>query len=203
MSDLNTEQAILKVAERLFLEKGFGLTSTTEIAQEAGCSQALVHYYFRTKERLFQRVFEEKIRLFISVFFQIDREQTTFDEKLKRKIEAHFNILMQNPRLPFLVLTELTTNPKRLESMKQSIGELPASAFASLQKDLEVEIAEGRVRAMSALDLVMTIFSLNIMSFLLLPVARSIFEVSPEVQSVWMEQRKKEVVTTILNSLKP
>jgi len=57
------EQTILEVAERLFLEKGFALTSTTEIAKEAGCNQALVHYYFRTKDNLFNTIFEQKFRM--------------------------------------------------------------------------------------------------------------------------------------------
>ena len=73
------EQAILRAAERLFLDKGFALTSTTEIAREAGCNQALVHYYFRTKENLFEKIFEQKIRMLISNIFSIDREGgTTF-----------------------------------------------------------------------------------------------------------------------------
>ena len=86
------EQAILRAAERLFLDKGFALTSTTEIAREAGCNQALVHYYFRTKENLFEKIFEQKIRMLISNIFSIDREGGTFEEKLRRKIEAHFEI---------------------------------------------------------------------------------------------------------------
>ena len=58
--ELSTEQLILKVAERLFLEKGFAMTSTTEIAKEVGCNQALIHYYFRTKDNLFNVIFENK-----------------------------------------------------------------------------------------------------------------------------------------------
>ena len=108
------EQAILRAAERLFLDKGFALTSTTEIAREAGCNQALVHYYFRTKENLFEKIFEQKIRMLISNIFSIDREGGTFEEKLRRKIEAHFEILKKNPKIPFLVINEITTNPERI-----------------------------------------------------------------------------------------
>ena len=55
------EQSILKVAEQLFLDKGFNRTSTTEIARVVGCNQTLIHYYFRTKENLFNRIFEKKL----------------------------------------------------------------------------------------------------------------------------------------------
>ena len=58
----NTEQSILKAAEKEFLKKGFSGSKTTEIAKEAGVTHAMLHYYFRTKENLFNKVFEEKAR---------------------------------------------------------------------------------------------------------------------------------------------
>ena len=48
----NTEQSILKAAEKEFLKKGFSGSKTTEIAKEAGVTHAMLHYYFRTKENL-------------------------------------------------------------------------------------------------------------------------------------------------------
>ena len=70
------EQAILRAAERLFLDKGFALTSTTEIAREAGCNQALVHYYFRTKENLFSKRFS---------FITISARKRTFSRKFSNR----------------------------------------------------------------------------------------------------------------------
>ena len=63
------ESIILETAERLFLEKGFAMTSTTEIAKEVGCNQALVHYYYRTKENLFNVIFEQKFNGFFQGIF--------------------------------------------------------------------------------------------------------------------------------------
>jgi len=83
--DSNTEQMILETAERLFLRKGYAMTSTTEIAREVGCNQALVHYYFRTKDRLFEAIFEKKVRLFVSTLLQVTHEEVPFEEKLKRR----------------------------------------------------------------------------------------------------------------------
>ena len=57
----NTEQAILQTAETEFLDKGFALAKTTEIAKQAGVTHAMLHYYYRTKEKLFERVFQEKV----------------------------------------------------------------------------------------------------------------------------------------------
>ena len=66
MAETQMEQAILEAAERLFLERGFALTSTTDIAREVGCNQSLLNYYFRSKERLFQMIFEDKVRVLLS-----------------------------------------------------------------------------------------------------------------------------------------
>ena len=68
------EIQILETAEKLFLEKGFASTSTTEIAREVGCNQALVHYYFRTKENLFNTIyfaFCDKITIYIKINISI------------------------------------------------------------------------------------------------------------------------------------
>ena len=74
----NMEEAILDAATRLFLQKGFKATSTTEIAREAGCNQALVHYYFRTKERLFEAIFQQKIKFFVGALLDIGEEDLPF-----------------------------------------------------------------------------------------------------------------------------
>ena len=104
--DTNLEQLILETAEKLFLDKGFAMTSTTEIAKKAGCNQALVHYYFRTKENLFQSIFERKIKLLISTFIEGVNPDMTFEERLKHKIESHFEMVRANPKLPFLVVLQ-------------------------------------------------------------------------------------------------
>ena len=182
------EQAILRAAERLFLDKGFALTSTTEIAREAGCNQALVHYYFRTKENLFEKIFEQKIRMLISNIFSIDREGGTFEEKLRRKIEAHF---------------EITTNPERIASLRDSIGELPLSVYATFEQDLQKEIAQGRVRETNALDLMFSALSLNLATFLVRPVLQNILGLTDEAMDGFLEHRKEENVKIILQSLKP
>ena len=197
------EQAILRAAERLFLDKGFALTSTTEIAREAGCNQALVHYYFRTKENLFEKIFEQKIRMLISNIFSIDREGGTFEEKLRRKIEAHFEMLQKNPKIPFLVINEITTNPERIAALRDNIGELPLSVYTTLEQDLQKETAQGRIRDTNALALMFSALSLNLATFLVRPVLQNILGLTDEAMDGFLEHRKEENVQIILHSLKP
>jgi len=198
----NMESIILETAERLFLEKGFAMTSTTEIAKEAGCNQALVHYYFRTKEKLFETVFSKKAELIFSTFLQIEDEALSFEEKLKRKIEVHFELLRANPQLPFLMLNELTTNPKRILAIKEKIRSLPESVFARIDRELKEEIQSGRIRQIELIDLMMAVISLNMAMFLAKPIMSVLVGVGEEEYERMLERRKEENVRIIINSLK-
>jgi len=203
IKDSTTEQKILETAERLFLEKGFALVSTVEIAREAGCNQALVHYYFRSKELLFQRIFAEKLKSFAASFFEIDKEEDTFEEKLRRKVEAHFELLMNNPRIPFLILNEVTTNPQRIASMKENLKDVPVTIFNSLQNMLEAEAKKGTIRKISVFDFMITVLSLNIAPFLLFPILKNVIGLSDVGMTLFLQSRKEENVRTLIAMLRP
>lgn len=201
--DKSMEKEILMQAERLFLKKGFALTSTTEIARESGCNQALVHYYFRTKDKLFEAVFKNKMIVFISSFLQIDQRDVSFEEKLVNKIEAHFDVLCKNQELPFLIINELITNPDRIASLKEQVESNIQLIYSSFSQELDAEIQKGKIRPISALDLFLSILSLNISVFLLKPLLKDILSIDDEQFNRMAEERKKENVRTILMSLKP
>ncbi len=201
--DETTEQRILDAAERLFLEKGFAMTSTTEIAREAGCNHALLHYYFRTKERLFEQIFEKKIILFAGVFHGPDLPGESFEDKLRRKISAHFDILIQNPKLPMLILTDMTNSKERIALAKEALGHFPEMLLSNLDKELKIEIEKGSIRPITAQDLLMNILSLNIFAFVSMPLFTMILEVREEDKKVFLEHRKEVIINTIINSLKP
>jgi len=196
------EEKILEAAEKLFLDKGFALTTTTEIAKEAGCNQALVHYYFRTKEKLFQRIFEEKLKFFASAFFSVGQQGETFEERLARKIEAHFDMLAKNPKLPLLLINELTLHPERLMEIKANVSAIPISMLHSLESDLKAEIEKGTIRPITVFDLILNIVSLNVFLFVSRPVVNTVLNLTEEKSEEMIAGRKKEIVETILRSLR-
>lgn len=199
--DLTTEQKILEAAEELFVEKGFAATSTTEIARLAGCNHAMLHYYFRTKEKLFQTIFEEKIKLFVGAFFITDGSEGSFEENLRRKISAHFDLIGQNPRLPLFILRELGSKPERVSLLREAIGNLPQTLLQRLGQDLEGEIALGNIRPVTPQDLLLNILSLNAFTFASLPLIASVIGVSPDQQAWFLQHRKEEIIETIVRSL--
>ena len=197
------EKAIVDAATRLFLDKGFASTSTTQIAKEAGCNQALVHYYFRTKERLFEAVFAEKFQEFVTNILNISDGELTFEEKLRLKIESHFDMLSNNPKLPLLIAYELNTNPKRLDSMKEKLGNLPAKVFANFQEELDKEVALGNIRPIKIIDLIYSMLALNISIFIIGPIMKSFVGLSDNMYENLVAHRRKENVDMLLLSLRP
>ncbi len=179
------------------------MTHTTDIAREAGCNQALVHYYFRSKERLFDLFFESKVKLFIAVFLSVGNEEELFQNKLRKKIEAHFDILRSNPRLPFLLFNEISTNNKRLENIRQNLGEIPSTLLAKLDLELEDLYKKGEINKIAAVDLMLSIISLNAIMFIADPIVRIMTNSSEKEFTQMLDRRREENVQTILARLHP
>ena len=102
MKKSQVEEQILRAAEELFMEKGFDAVSTTDIARKVGCNQALVHYYFRTKDNLFLQVFLQKFSIIMSkISSEITPNEHDFFVILDRFIDTYFEMLSENRTLPF------------------------------------------------------------------------------------------------------
>lgn len=199
----NMEERILTEAEKLFFEKGFAATSTTEIARLAGCNQALVHYYFRTKENLFTKVLGGKVKGFFNEFLSVNAGEGDFKTKLSRVIGCHFDIIRQNSHMTLFLITEFTRDPLRLEELKRELGELPSQLFASLEEDLQREIAAGRIRKIEFIDLLINILSLNAFLFVVKPLFMQICGLTDQQTEALLDHRKQEIIQTILSSLRP
>ncbi len=200
---INAEQAILEAAEKLFLEKGFAMTSTTEIAKEAGCNQSMVHYYFRTKDKLFDAIFEKKANLILSSVMKNRDKEISFNEKIKSIVEAHFDLLRDNPKLPFLLFNELTTNPERLKLIVEKIQNIKGMVLPQFQKELDEEFKKGNIRKITLMDFILLLISLNVIPFIAKPIIKAIAEMSDDEFEELIEIRKKENVRIILKSLEP
>ncbi|GAB5557363.1 MAG: TetR/AcrR family transcriptional regulator [Schleiferiaceae bacterium] len=200
---VDNEIKILEAAEKLFFSKGFAGTSTTMIAKEVGCNQALVHYYFRTKENLFQAIFEKKIKLFLSTLLAVGNEELSFEDKLRKKIETHFDMIAANPQLPLFFFNELNSNPDRIPGLKEAMGNLPLQAITQLEVEIQTEVKAGRIRKIPALDLLLTIVSLNMILFVAQPIIKIFTGATDKDFEEIVKKRREQNVSTILNSLRP
>jgi AcrR family transcriptional regulator len=104
----STEEKIRQAARKVFLQKGYAGTRTRDIAEEAGINLALLNYYFRSKQKLFEVVMLEKIqKLLFSLLPSIHDETTTIEEKIDLIVSGYIDVLTENPDLPIFVLSEL------------------------------------------------------------------------------------------------
>ena len=146
----NIEKRILWVAERLFLEKGFNGTSTTEIAKTVGCNQTLIHYYFRTKERLFWDVFSPKVEQVLEYLDAPLDESIDFIERICNVVDFYFGMLELDERLAPFIVNELIMNPVRWGKFRDRYlrNESRSSAFDRFENMVEEEIKELIIKGM-------------------------------------------------------
>jgi AcrR family transcriptional regulator len=116
MPDLSSEEKIKVAAKKVFTRKGYAGTRTRDIAEEAGMNLALLNYYYRSKEKLFHLVMEEKLQLLFGVISPIIMNaDSSLEEKIEQMVAEYFDILLANPDLPLFVLSEIRQHPERFK----------------------------------------------------------------------------------------
>jgi len=197
----NMEKQIILAAEELFLEKGFTRTSTTEIAKRAGCNQALVHYYFRTKENLFRKLFEDKFSMFIESITIDSVCKRGLCERIENIVNRHIDFLCNNPGLPLLMLSEISRNREKIDFVFGKMKVHSVHIVGQLELDIKKEYEEGKIRQVNAFDLLFSILSLNIFMFIAQPMVMSVREMTEEDYSAFITSRREEIVKTVIGGI--
>lgn len=200
----NIEKRILWVAERLFLEKGFSGTSTTEIAKAVGCNQTLIHYYFRTKEKLFWDVFSPKVEQVLECLDAPLDESIDFIERIRNVVDFYFGMLELDERLAPFIVNELIMNPGRWGKFRDRYlrSESRSSAFDRFENMVEEEVDSGRIRRIKAIDLLLNIMSLTISAFIVAPKGFASGECDSNLRKSYLDNRKEDIKTLVVNGIK-
>lgn len=198
------ERAILEAAEKEFMIKGYEGAKTVSIAKAAGVTHAMLHYYYRTKENLFNKVFGDKLTIMAqSIISSFQDRHQPFIERIKNGIEAHFDFLTRNPDLPRFVVNELISKPERI-SIIQSRVHIIITTVSSMQQELDEQIKSGKIKDIKITDLILDIVSINVFAFVALPILPILrtFAMGPyNSEKDFFEARKKENVKVIMNRL--
>lgn len=112
--DKNTEQKILDAARVVFTRQGFAAARMDDIATEAGINRALLHYYFRSKQKLFDVIFEENLSRFYRSFIEILSSELDLESKIRNLISAEIDMLLENRDLPLFIISEASRNPEMM-----------------------------------------------------------------------------------------
>ena len=197
------EQQILAAAEQEFLTRGYDGARTTSIAQAAGVTHAMLHYYFRTKEQLFERIVDEKFKTMSHSMFAIMGDPSLpIVERIKGGIEAHFDFVAQNPLLPRFVINEIISRPERYDVLYKRVGAIIDNVYRGLQSEINRSAERGEMEKVDVKMLFISIMSLNIFTFLAYPFMEPLMGELMANRERFLAERKAENIETILRRIK-
>lgn len=206
--DRETELKILDAARNVFVRRGTAGARMAEIALEAGVNQALLHYYFRSKERLASAVFEQIAARIFPALAQILGADLPLDDKIDRLVAMYLDNLSRNPFLPGYLLSELHHHPERVpELIGRAMGAAPGGVMPPLLEKLRVQIDErvaaGTMRPIAPEQFAVNLISLCIFPFAARPMLRVAFGMDDDGFARFIEQRKTELPAFFRNALRP
>ncbi len=206
--DGETEQRILDAARTVFLRRGTAGARMQEIAQEAGVNQALLHYYFRSKEGLSGAVFKQIASRIFPALVQTLGAEISLDEKIDRLVAVYLDNLSRNPFLPGYLLSELHHHPERVPQMLgAAIGAEPNRVlpplFEKLGRQIEEGVRAGTMRSISPEQFAINLISLCIFPFAARPMLSIVFGMDDKAFARFIEQRRTELPSFFRNALRP
>ena len=194
----HTEDKILDAARQVFHQKGFNGTRMQEIADLAGINKALLHYYFRNKELLFEKVFNEAFSQMASEMAEIFLSEMTLRSKIGIFVNFYINFISTHSYIVHFIINALNEKPEQLRDLiiRQNLS--PALILDQIRKQLKEEMGLD----VDPLHIYVNILGLVIFPVVAKPLLQSLFQLNEEQMSVFFEQRKKIVPTFISNALK-
>ena len=206
--DGETEQRILDAAKTVFIRRGTAGARMQEIAEEAGVNQALLHYYFRSKERLSEAVFRETAGKMLPAIIQILGGNFTITEKIDRIIDTYLNTMSRAPYLPGYIISELHHHPERITQLLGDVagGNVSAvvrPAFEKLEQQLAAEARAGRMRRIDAAQFFVNLISLCVFPFAARPMLSAALGLDDDGFAKFIEKRRKDLPVYIRGAIQP
>jgi AcrR family transcriptional regulator len=200
----NTEDKILDAAKDVFQQKGMTGARMQEIADKAGINKALLHYYYRTKEKLFEKVFEIAFSLFIPKVKEMMSSDKPIFEKIEFFIENYLSLLQKHPYIPGFIISELNRNPKMLVGLiEKNIQLKEGNILEMLENQIKQEVDKGVMKPISAHNLMTNVISLCIFPIVARPILQGVlFDNDKKEFDVFLEQRRTFVKGYVINSIK-
>ncbi|MCX6256469.1 MAG: TetR/AcrR family transcriptional regulator [Bacteroidia bacterium] len=193
-----TELKILSAARKIFIRKGLDGARMQEIANEAGINKALVHYYFRNKQKLFEAVFTEVFRNFLPQISGVLKSEIPLTDKIEAIVGKYIDFLQKNPYLPMFVMNEINRNPDKLANLLKSNGIEPEDITGQIKNGLD----NIELRDIKPEHLIVNILSLCIFPFAAKSmIEKFLFKGDLKKFNAFFNERKSEVTRFIINSI--
>ncbi len=197
--DTSAEEKILEAARQVFENKGMVGARMQEIADQAKINKSLLHYYYRSKQKLFEAVFKTAFHKLAPQINTILNSDQSICEKIRNFSKNYTTFMIKHPYLPNFILQELNRNP---EFVKELISTKTFPSMKNFQNQIQEAVAEKKIRKIEAEQLFINILSLNIFPFVAAPLIKGFINVNDKKYISILETRKTEIADFIIQSIK-
>lgn len=196
--DLKAEEKIKQAAREIFVKKGLAGARMQEIADEAGINKAMLHYYYRSKEKLFEAIFTELIEEFAPRMISAMGSDRPLKEKIEMYVNEVITALKAHPELPIFIFNELRNNPS---GTLKKIGIIESGALEKITKQLQEEAEAGNIQPIPVQEFMINMASMCIFPFLAKPMFQGLFGATDEMFEFYMEMRKNTIPEYVMNAI--
>jgi len=199
--DTSTEQKILDAAQDVFHEKGYDGARMQEIADKASINKGLLHYYFKSKDALFDAIFSMALRSMVANIHSILAMEIPLEEKIDLIVDGYLNMLSRNAGLPRFVLNELNKNPDKF--IDRHLNGTMNTIFSVFEHSVKKEIRAGRIRDIDSRQLFINMISMIVFPFVGRPMIQVVIGLDNKGFQVLMQERRELIKVFIKQALKP
>jgi TetR/AcrR family transcriptional regulator len=196
----SAEELILQAAHEVFLEKGLAGARMQEIADRAGINKALLHYYFRSKDKLFEMIITRAIGVMLPRLMGVLETDADLFDKIRGLTHEYIGFVSHNRFLPLFIVNEVNRNP---QFFFKSIVAHEKHHLDGFRRQVEAAVAEGRIRPISTAQLLMNMMSMVLFPFLGKPIFQVALGLSDVEFEAEMQRRRTDVAEFIIMSLRP
>ena len=194
----NTENKIIDAAKKVFINKGMDGARMQEIANEAGINKALLHYYFRTKSKLFEKIFSIVFGEVLTVLEQAASNESDFEQFLDDFIRQYIKLLKSKPFIPQFVIHELNRKPERIVAQIQNKNVIKQQLFNIIEEAVKEKI----IRPIQPVHLVTNILALCIFPFVAKPIIKGFaLDGDEKKYKNYIDERPDEVVAFVKHAV--
>ncbi len=183
--DTGTEQLIKDTAKQLFFAEGKLHATTQEIADAAGVNRTLVNYYFRSRDALFDQVFNEAQEKIVKIFDEVMESDTPFREKIANLIEVFLKEAINFPYRELFVITQMNRNDV-IDAKRERVKKV--NAFLA---EIQNEMDKGNIKQMNPRHFCINLFSLMAYPLVTAPLYKILYDMKDKEYAALMEERKK------------
>ena len=198
--DKQTEEKIFEAATEVFINKGMDGARMQDIADHAGINKSLLHYYYRTKDHLFNAVFEMIAGQMFRKFAPVLDENLTLEEKIRFFFKEHIAFMQKNPGLPSFILNEIHRNPDRIRKLIQRID--IEKLWTTLEAQHKEELKRYNITKENIPQFMTTVAGMSVFPFAAKPIISSIMEKMGYNFDEYIEERKEYAADFVINALK-